>query len=77
MSENKQQKTGSVSASNLERLARQSCADCGGEIGLDNGPPDGWQLDDGRTVCHACCVAEFGIFVNKVIKIGRTKTIIN
>lgn len=35
-----------------------SCADCGGEVGNDKGPPDGWQLEDGRTVCHACCVKD-------------------
>ena len=35
-----------------------NCADCNGTIGEDEGPPDGWQLDDGRTVCHACCVAD-------------------
>jgi hypothetical protein len=34
------------------------CADCGCEIGKDKGPPDGWQLDDGRTVCHGCAVTE-------------------
>lgn len=35
------------------------CSDCGGLIGQDKGPPDGWQLEDGRTVCHACCVIDF------------------
>lgn len=35
------------------------CADCGGPIGQDKGPPDGWQLEDGRTVCHACNIADF------------------
>ena len=34
------------------------CADCGGPIGQDRGPPDGWQLEDGRTVCQACCVRD-------------------
>jgi hypothetical protein len=34
------------------------CADCGTPIGHDDGPPDGWQLEDGRTVCNACCVAD-------------------
>lgn len=37
----------------------QRCADCGGSFGQDNGPPDGWQLEDGRTVCHACCRIDF------------------
>lgn len=35
-----------------------TCADCGGLIGADDGPEDGWVLEDGRTVCHACCVAD-------------------
>lgn len=39
-----------------ERLP--DCADCGGVVGLDGGPPDGWQLEDGRTVCNACCVVD-------------------
>lgn len=37
----------------------QRCADCAGPIGQDTGPPDGWQLEDGRTVCHSCCRADF------------------
>lgn len=36
-----------------------ACADCGARIGADSGHPDGWQLDDGRTVCHACCLLDF------------------
>ena len=43
------------------------CADCGCRIGRDNGPPDGWQLEDGRTVCHACCVADLGLIVRRAI----------
>jgi hypothetical protein len=34
------------------------CADCKDPIGQDEGPPDGWQLEDGRTVCHVCCVKD-------------------
>lgn len=41
----------------VERVV-EWCADCGGQIGQDNGPSDGWQLEDGRTVCHACCGAD-------------------
>jgi len=41
-----------------ELIRPRRCADCGGELGNDSGPKDGWQLDDGRTVCHACCVAD-------------------
>jgi hypothetical protein len=43
------------------------CADCGGEIGNDSGPKDGSQLEDGRTVCQACCVADTKIFVGSAI----------
>lgn len=34
------------------------CADCGCVIGQDDGPKDGWQLEDGRTVCQSCCVKD-------------------
>jgi hypothetical protein len=46
----------------LNRLrfwAAKRCADCGGPIGQDGGPSDGWQLEDGRTVCHTCCRVDF------------------
>lgn len=36
----------------------EQCADCGGPIGEDKGPPDGWQLEDGRTICNECCVED-------------------
>lgn len=39
-------------------LDATKCADCGGPIGKDAGPKDGWQLEDGRTVCQACCVID-------------------
>lgn len=42
----------SIKAVLLNSIGR--CADCGCRIGQDEGPPDGWQLEDGRTVCHAC-----------------------
>lgn len=32
------------------------CAKCSADIGLDNGPKDGWQLENGITVCQACCI---------------------
>lgn len=38
-----------------ERVSATRCADCAGPIGQDDGPKDGWQLEDGRTVCHRCC----------------------
>ena len=44
-----------------------NCADCNGPIGQDDGPPDGWQLEDGRTVCHACSVADFGRVVRQIL----------
>jgi hypothetical protein len=44
------------------------CADCGQRIGKDCGPRDGWQLEDGRTVCHACCVADTRKIVMQIIK---------
>ena len=34
------------------------CPDCGVEIGFDEGPSDGWQLEDERTVCNACCIVD-------------------
>lgn len=43
------------------------CADCGDKIGNDSGPKDGWQLEDGRTVCQACCVADTKRFAGRVI----------
>lgn len=47
-----------------------NCADCGGPIGEDRGPPDGWQLEDGRTVCHACCMKDTGRIVDAVLACG-------
>jgi hypothetical protein len=47
------------------------CADCGCRLGDDNGPPDGWELEDGRTVCHVCCVRDFRCFVDLVADIHR------
>jgi len=41
-----------------QKATAARCADCGGAIGQDAGPADGWQLEDGRTVCHGCCVAD-------------------
>jgi hypothetical protein len=52
------------------------CADCGGRIGQDNGPSDGWQLEDGRTVCHACCGADTKRVCDEMISLyGKVKTI--
>lgn len=37
------------------RNIRGDCADCGGPIGKDNGPLDGWQLEDGRDFARGAC----------------------
>ena len=50
--------TESVDRSGAFGLLSHSCADCGARIGNDAGPPDGWQLEGGRIVCHSCCVAD-------------------
>lgn len=43
-------------------MQRLICADCGCVIrGID------WQLEDGRTVCQRCCVADTKRIVRKVI----------
>ena len=39
----------------LQKATAARCADCAGPIGQDAGPQDGWQLEDGRTVCQKCC----------------------
>lgn len=46
------------------------CADCGGQVGQDRGPPDGWQLEDGRTVCHECCLIDFDKLVELAKKLS-------
>lgn len=51
----------------VEPLLNTLCADCGCAIGRDSGPPDGWQLEDGRTVCQACCVKDTKQVVERVI----------
>ena len=54
------------------------CADCGTEIlNPVRGPKDGWQFEDGRTVCHDCCVVDFGIIVNKVRELAKKHPLIN
>lgn len=40
------------------RKLRKRCADCGATIGKDQGPEDGWELEDGRIVCHLCCAQD-------------------
>ena len=41
------------------------CADCGGRDGEDHGPPDGWQLEDGRIVCNSCCAEDLKRLLQK------------
>lgn len=50
---------------------KKICADCGCVIGMDSGPDDGWQLEDGRTVCQSCCVVDTRRFVDKVLQFYR------
>lgn len=54
-------------------LPNTLCADCSTEIGRDNGPKDGWQLEDGRTVCNSCCAADTKIQVKKLIQAGKKR----
>lgn len=51
------------------------CADCGTEIGHDDGPKDGWQLEDGRTVCHSCCITDTKKQVNFILATGDKNAI--
>ena len=50
-----------------KRGGQSRCADCGGPIGK-TGPKDGWQLDDGRTVCQPCCVRDLQRIAKKGTK---------
>ena len=55
----------------------ERCADCGGPIGQDRGPPDGWQLEDGRTVCHVCCVADAQRIRDAAVKLYRSMRVVH
>ena len=48
------------------KTAFVACADCAGPIGLDDGPKDGWQLEDGRTVCQRCCGQDLIRFADRL-----------
>ena len=52
-------------------LTELLCADCGAPIGHDKRPKDGWQLEDDRTVCNACCVADTKKQVNFILATGK------
>ena len=43
-----------------------ACADCREPIGQDDGPKDGWQLEDGRTVCQKCCGQDLIRFADRL-----------
>ena len=49
-----------------ERSTAARCADCAGPIGQDAGPKDGWQLEDGRTVCQKCCSQDLIRFADRL-----------
>ena len=49
-----------------DRFAAARCADCEGPIGHDAGPKDGWQLEDGRTVCQRCCSQDLIRFADRL-----------
>lgn len=40
------------------------CADCKKPITGKTEPADGWQLDDGRTVCGHCCAQDLKAAAN-------------
>ena len=40
-----------------DRVTVIRCDQCGDIMGND-GPKDGWQVENGRTLCHACCVSD-------------------
>ena len=46
----------------------QTCADCGRPVGFDDGPHNGWQLEDGRTVCQKCCIVDTGKTIKALIE---------
>ena len=46
---------------------QNTCDDCGVNIGEDNGPADGWKLEDGRIVCHVCCSRDTKKIVRQMI----------
>ena len=52
------------------KTASVVCADCREPIGQDAGPQDGWQLEDGRTVCQKCCRQDLIRFADR-LKVAR------
>lgn len=41
------------------------CDRCSMEVGKDEGPEDGWQLENGETVCDKCCVDDTLKIINE------------
>ncbi|WP_252178335.1 hypothetical protein [Endozoicomonas sp. 4G] len=51
------------------------CADCGREIELNKRPCEDWQLEDGRTVCPECCIADMQAIVERAREeVGQPRT---
>lgn len=46
------------------------CDDCGFEIG-DDSPVDGWEMEDGRVICHSCCCSDFSVLVDRAIALNK------
>ena len=51
----------------------KTCVDCNCDIGHDNGPKDGWQLEDGRAVCHSCCVKDLKDLIAKEVIVATNE----
>lgn len=51
----------------VARTDPEHCADCGGPVpDSPRCPPDGWQLEDGRTVCGKCATEDLKQTVRRV-----------
>lgn len=51
------------------------CDDCYGPIFNGEGPPDGWQLDDGRSVCDDCCASDLRQMVESIRAENRSRQV--
>lgn len=52
----------------LQKVLGIRCDKCGGPLYVGRGPVNGWQLEDGRTVCHRCCVADLAKQIERMMK---------
>jgi hypothetical protein len=50
----------------VSRFRAYICADCGIIIPRDATPWGGWTLEDGRKVCHKCCVKDLKKIAKRV-----------